>query len=267
MDVGDKFAFQQTALKFTRTSSTVDIAADATVNLGGAVATILALPSAPGDTPTVELSIPGLNINQSIKLYDADVPIASGPFAGYFLSTSDLDTGLDNLNYTMLGVWSLLEPVNQDIEYGTVYMTGFHTPVSAMPVSGTATYTNTSGVAGFMFVDGQAASSSDRVIFGNGSLTANFASNSFTGAFTNMLVSGTAWNNLNLSGSISGSSLSGSTSALASAGPLAFTSGSTGLVTGGFFGPNADEVGLIWSLQDSVTGSIAVGTFGAVKEP
>jgi len=86
----------------------------------------------------------------------------------------------------------------------------------------------------------------------------------------------TPWNDVNFSTtftrSAGGVTINGSTSASAppaGAGTTGFAAGSSGNITGFFYGPTAQEVGGNWTLTDPVGGSTgtngkaAFGTFGA----
>jgi hypothetical protein len=141
-----------------------------------------------------------------------------------------------------------------------------------MPTTGSATYSGTGNVSGFAAIQGAATPAGLSDIAGDGSLTANFATGAFTGAFTNMTATpvsgGTAlpWNNVSLTGTISQNVFTG-TAAVTSvpANAASISASATGTINGGFYGPAANEVGLIWRLQDAA-GSLAVGTFGAAAK-
>jgi hypothetical protein len=141
-----------------------------------------------------------------------------------------------------------------------------------MPTTGSATYSGTGNVSGFAAIQGAATPAGLSDIAGDGSLTANFATGAITGAFTNMTatpVSGGAalpWNNVSVTGTISQNVFTG-TAAVTSvpANAASISASATGTINGGFYGPAANEVGLIWRLQDAA-GSLAVGTFGAAAK-
>ena len=145
------------------------------------------------------------------------------------------------------------------------YVAGYQTPVASMPTNGSATYGGTGTVIGSALIPG---GSTGAQLNGNSALTANFSSGAVTGAFTNMTatpVSGGAaqpWNNVSLTASISGAKFSGQTATSSTpSGTYALGTG-TGTINGGFYGPNANEVGAVWTLYD---GSKAA--FGGVAGP
>ncbi len=75
--------------------------------------------------------------------------------------------------------------------------------------------------------------------------------------------SGQAWNNVSVTASISGTAISGTTATSSTpSGSLAFAS-ANGTLKGGFYGPNADEVGAVWTLFDD--SKTAIGSVGAHK--
>jgi hypothetical protein len=72
-----------------------------------------------------------------------------------------------------------------------------------------------------------------------------------------------AWDTVSLSGTIANALITGTTAVTSSPGNAGSLAASgAGTIRGGFYGPAANEVGLVWTLRDAA-GSIAVGTFGA----
>ena len=102
----------------------------------------------------------------------------------------------------------------------------------------------------------------------------NFATGSINGQLTNMTVGSSPWNNVNLNGSLSGASLSGTTSTSgppASAPPLfpqGMSSAATGTFKGALYGPNANELGAIWSLSEPTVdgGKSVLGVIAATHQ-
>jgi hypothetical protein len=103
---------------------------------------------------------------------------------------------------------------------------------------------------------------------GDATLQANFGAASITGSLTNMTADGTPWNSVSLLGAISGGQnyFSGTTAVSSTpAGPSSLNGSASGTFAGLFFGPNAQELGAVWTLFDGT--SAALGTIGAKTSP
>jgi hypothetical protein len=107
---------------------------------------------------------------------------------------------------------------------------------------------------------------------GQASVDVNFGTGKVNGSLFNMTSynSGPAldpepWNNVSLVGNLSGTTMHGATSVTsAPSSPVALSSSATGTFTGALFGPNAQELGLSWTLYDpSGNGKSAIGVVGA----
>jgi hypothetical protein len=188
------------------------------------------------------------------------------------------------LTYTLLGAWTYV-PASGGVSYFGSVAAGSATPAGSVPTTGSATYTGNGangGVGGAYFVPSGTGTIAAGSLQGNLSMTANFATNAVNGSMTNMTATptgggaSTPWNDVSLSGSISRSSgpvtaINGTTvagAAPAGAGTAGFSSAATGRFFGGFFGPNADEVGGTWTLTDPNAaggGKTAFGAFGGAK--
>jgi hypothetical protein len=235
---------------------------------------------APGST-TVSLfdfSVPALSITaNNLRSDGTPVTVSGGTVAATFAT----------MTYTLIGAWAY----NQTGGGGYLgqVVTGYTTPGSGVPTTGTASYTgnpNTAlggGVIGAYAVPSGTGTITAGTLAGNVSLNANFAANTATGSFTSMVATpatgggaSTPWNDVNFSTtftrSAGGVTINGSTSASAppaGAGTTGFAAGSSGNITGFFYGPTAQEVGGNWTLTDPVGGSTgtngkaAFGTFGA----
>jgi hypothetical protein len=102
-------------------------------------------------------------------------------------------------------------------------------------------------------------------LLGDASLAANFATGTIAGTFIHMTATDSGnirspWNDVSVSASLAAgtSHFSGSTAAAsAPSGAFALSGTATGRIDGGFYGPNANELGAVWSLTDK--GSVAVG--------
>ncbi len=186
------------------------------------------------------------------------------------------------LNYTSIGVW-IYTPSNAPSYIGRV-LHGYQTPASAVPTSGSATYladnTATNGwVFGNVFVPNGNGGTTSAGLNGQGSVGVNFATGTVTGSLTNMTAIASAsdgglttpWNNVTLTGTLSGASISGNTQAGAApsgAGVYGLSIGATGKFTGALYGPNGQELGAVWTLNDgaSTNGKTAVGVISATKQ-
>ncbi|HYK79197.1 MAG TPA: transferrin-binding protein-like solute binding protein [Micropepsaceae bacterium] len=175
------------------------------------------------------------------------------------------------MSYSALGVWEVdtLNPnivpgvAEGNIHLGT-FVTGFETPASGMPTTGVALYTGTKNVAGVVISD--PTGTVDRAsLLGDASLGVNFATGAVTGTFihmtaTNAAATRTPWNDVSIGASVTAgtSHFSGTTAAATAPGtPFAVSGTATGRIDGGFYGPNANELGAVWSLTDK--GTVAVG--------
>jgi hypothetical protein len=214
------------------------------------------------------LSIPSLGINDPITFTGAHLPATPASSANGGTGEGFVNYGL---SYTEFGAWSSVVGATGSQTSTGLFSYGFETPAGAMPATGTATYALTGGVGGTAF----ARSGSNLVeatVSGDASLTANFGTGAVSGNFTNMSAysSGafTPWNNVSVSANIAGSSnrFSGSTaSASAPVGAFALKSTATGHIDGGFYGPNANELGAIWTLSNGDGTGSAIGVVGAIK--
>lgn len=166
-----------------------------------------------------------------------------------------LIVGMSNLQYTLAGTWGVVDnPSNAFLGAG-VFVTGFRTPAVSLPVVGSANFTGeTAGIIFGPDTNGYSAGA----IQGDVAITANFAVGSVNGNMSNMTVEGPTgsplpWNNVSFSANIVGgsSSFTGTTSTTSSVGgTFGLPSGSAGFIDGGFYGPNAEEVGAVWTMYN-----------------
>ena len=142
-----------------------------------------------------------------------------------------------------------------------------------MPTTGTATYTG--GAVGYVGqTTGTTVSNHAAQFWGSSSVSANFATNALTGSITainaysvgnggsGQTLLGTI-NAITLTGTISGNGFTGTTAASATAGSAFNTTGATGSLSGGFYGPTANEVSGIFSLSGGTNHTTLIGSFGA----
>jgi len=182
------------------------------------------------------------------------------------------------LNYTLLGFWAVTPatPAAASESYWARGITGYQTPTSGMPASGTAHYlgggSSPGGVFGDVFI-ASGAGITNAGLSGQAGVDVNFSTGAVTGAFTNMMI-GVAgdtdaplpFNNVSLSGTLSGSAMRGTTTVTnAPTNGLSMSNGATGTFVGALFGPNGQELGASWNLYDpNGGGKSANGVVGAV---
>jgi hypothetical protein len=249
---GTAFPLKQSVISATSSGIVPDTAA----NAGGATLSVINW-NASGDSQ-FRLTIPSLGVDTTFT----SATLLKGR-SNVLDSTFRLTSS--NLSYTALGVWEVITPGNVHL---SAFTTGYETPVAGVPTSGTAIYSGTSNVAGLVTTYPSSGGIARASLLGDASLSANFGTGAITGNFTNITTTSGAgvsnpWNNVSVHASITAatSHFSGSTAATsAPAAPFALSGGATGHIDGGFYGPNANELGAVWSLTDS--GSMAIGVVG-----
>ena len=211
----------------------------------------------PNGTSNFVLSIPGLGLVGANAKAISSSSLLKG--ASTFSSTGFRLTATNN-DYVALGLWEVNASNPTTLFLGT-FVTGYETPVSAVPTSGTATYFATQNVAAIVSTYNPSGGQLTRgSVLGDASFTANFSTGSLTGTLSNNAIiydNGKAaflpWNDVSVSASIAGNTFSGSAVAGTSSATNAYTvsPGATGKFDGGFYGPNADALGAVFSLTDS----------------
>jgi hypothetical protein len=189
------------------------------------------------------------------------------------------------LTYSTFGDWGLTACSNTASctpTYAGTYAgaSAGNSLTSSMPTTGTATYTG--GAEGYVQQPAGTNALNVGQFYGTASLTANFATDNITGSITNITsynvktsnatqTSQGTVNDINLSASISGSTYTGQATASSTVGSTgaagtAFNiSGASGTVTGGFYGPSAQETAGTFYLAGGANGTNLVGSFGAKK--
>jgi len=172
----------------------------------------------------------------------------------------------DNLVYTLTGTFSMANnPIASSNRYAYGgFAAGSYTPAGDVPTTGSATYTGS--FIGFSSVSG--------LVTGNASIAVNFAANSsqvngnitaITGGINDIALAATITNVAATlpstfgAGGIATAGVSGGTGG-------ALPTGTTGSIEGGFYGPNADEIGVtirLTSGTNMLTGSVG-GARGAI---
>lgn len=162
-------------------------------------------------------------------------------------------------NYQSFGVWDSEHAGYSSRRFGgTSY--GAATPASAVPTSGSATFT---GKLGGMYVapagQGSVATADIRVDANFSSRSLGFASSATS--LTRDLASAVSAPNLNLSGTLTYSPASNSF-----AGTLTNAGGTmSGFSTGRYYGPAAQELGGVFTMKSSTTPEAFSGAYGAKR--
>jgi hypothetical protein len=205
------------------------------------------------NSATFQIVIPSLNVNTTLTYNTNIVQNIDGINWGY--------------SYVNAGIWSQATS-NGVLQSVTAFSSGYETPASAVPTTGSATF---AGYASGEVYKPASGAISGTYVDGAANLAVNFASGQVTGALTQMQEEGRVaptgpvpWNSVSLNASIAAGTnrFSGTTAATSAPGTGSSLSASaTGHVDGAFYGPAAQNIGAVWSLSDS-TGS-AIGSIVA----
>src|SRR5207302_2086472 len=211
------------------------------------------------DSQHLQLTIPAVNVNTTIWEM------------ARLIGDNFLDNPIIGLSYVALGEeWlNSVQPGNTGAPQSyTFYTFGYETPASAVPTTGTAVFSGTAQRSEFAPVGNQIAAVG---LSGDASLSVDFAAGKLTGAFTQMksynYTPGTPysgvwylpWNDVSLSASIAAGTNKFSGTTAATSNPqsaYSLPTSVTGYVTGAFYGPNAQELGAIWTLSDGKASAI-----------
>jgi hypothetical protein len=247
------------------------VLADNGAEQGGATLTYKGAQTVNGVTgPVFQLDVPKMFVTQTL-LPDG----TGGPCCGF----NDVNGKLNLLNYTMTGTWNAVNDGTTCSVCTSMFVTGFQTPSANVPASGQATYLGNGAngsVSGNVY-SGDGSIQAGTVSGSSSSFAVNFGSGQVTGTLSGLTatpisaagVAGTPqnWNQINITGSLSGAVLTGITSTPSQpAGSLGFGANSTGTIGGALFGPNAEELGAVWSLQDQAGYKTAFGVVSATKQ-
>jgi hypothetical protein len=217
---------------------------------------------------TVQLVVPAANLNRTFSFN------GSGPFnAGGHLSNYPYDYGeaTFGLSYVALGGWGQwgwdgTQQLDKPLGTFGVFAFGYQTPQNAIPLSGKATF---DGVTlGTVFTPiGTDIRATD--VIADAAFSVDFGSGKITGALAQSHYLGVGgwvpWNDVSVSASIAAGTnrFSGATAVTsAPQGAFVLNSSATGSITGGFYGPAAENLGAIWTLSDGITtavGGVAAG--------
>ena len=273
---GTVFPLTQSVLVLTNNAVTdFNGGAGATLTLVGVKNSDGTITSTGAGTSVYQLSVPGLSLGSDVQLPSdgSRINLSNGGSAAAFVSA---------LSYTHFGTW-LYTPGGSGPAYQGFQVSGYQTSVGAVPASGSATYAGngTSGggaVTGFVFVPDGSGSIAFASLLGKASVNVNFSSGVVSGSLTGITSttgSGStpvAWNDVSLTGNLSGATLSGNTAvggSAAGSGGFTLSTAATGKFSGALYGPNGQELGAVWTLNEpnSVNGKTATGTIAAIKGP
>ncbi len=268
--IGTAFSFSDSIAVIMPASGSIGASVAAYSPSSGTTLTYQGTQTTNGVTRNIyELKQPALSL---------DTPNLSGSFItladGRKVSMGIVST----LNFAQLGWWTQQPGSVTGPTYFAWGTTGYQTPVSGVPTSGTATYSGggptSAGVIGTMFLP-SSGGITNVSLAGQAKVDVNFGTGGVSGSLTNMtaVIEGDAaptqaWNNVALSGNLSGATMRGTTAVTNAPGSsLSMGSGATGTFSGALFGPNAQELGATWTLYDpSGNGKTAAGIVGAAKQ-
>ncbi len=215
----------------------------------------------------------GVVLNQdSDDEYSAS--LSGGRRLDVVLESEVLDGPLPNdsteLSYLRFGQWAISNASTGAVGQAAPIIGGYETPDASMPTSGTALYrADVEGAVSFALNGTRTIGEME----GSASITANFGSNQLTGQVTgtsmsydtpNNYVEG-QWNDFSFGATLTGNSFAGTTAVTSTPGGTgALITGAAGTVSGAFYGPNANEIGAIWTLSDGTT--TALGTIAGAKQ-
>ncbi len=243
-NVGMVFALTQSTLKLTDTT----VAADSTTDAAGGTLTYTGF-----GFERAHLKLPGLGVDIDQSTFNPTLP------DGRAVSVT-----ADALNYVLGGDWSIQGTTATPTSEFGYFIAGFQSPSAGVPTGGTATYSRIAGVSGSVVVPPLASSVGQQAyanlsLSGDVSLTVDFGSGALTGALTNMKATGSVpWNDVALAATLSGTTFSGTTATTSTPSNFGALGAASGTLKGGFYGPQADEVGAVWTLSDGR--GTAVGT-------
>jgi hypothetical protein len=211
----------------------------------------------------VELVVPSLDIDTMITI---PANLAKG---GYVFDESSNFGSMAGLSYVSFGVW--LQSGGPFSRFGsmTAFAFGYETPSNAMPTSGKADYKGVGRVAGRAFVptEGQIRQT---FLTGDAQLTADFATGKIDGVLNLKEDTGLdyfpPWLDVSVTANIASGSnrFSGTTGVTGSPAQSALKNSATGFIDGAFYGPDAENLGAVWTLGDG-SGS-AIGSVGAERQ-
>jgi hypothetical protein len=219
-----------------------------------------------GCRETFALSVPSLGLSSIGLNTFADTPFTASAGNGRNVEVDEQTWVFTDLLWLKFGAWSVSPPLTF-----SAYSYGYQTPASAIPTSGTVTYS--SRVRGEVFyVTAPGAEPIRRLLTGTAVFQVNFATRAVTGQMTDVRVHGgaefTPWNSASFSATLTAneSRFNGTTNVTSSTGAETSLNGSgQGTVAGQFYGPSGQEIGLVWTLHDGT--KAALGSIGGKRAP
>jgi hypothetical protein len=216
------------------------------------------------------LMIPALGVDSFFSTggFATSSPYLATPMGFTAIGSKTVSLGLFGLDYTMFGAWDIGPGFSS--EHTGYFSFGYETAFAAMPTSGTATYSGLGTAGGTVFVP-SGTTIGEALVAGNASFTADFAAGSITGNLTDMFAYTTtttqSWNSVSISANIAGTAFTGTTAAASTApAPFGLKPSATGHISGGFYGPAANELGAVWSLSNGDGTGSAIGVVGAPRQ-
>lgn len=252
------FPLLQTAVSTTTSGAT---AAVTTMNGGGTLEF-----GAPGTSVQLDVGNAQLGVSNAVLNVTPQGSYEGTVGGGAVAMVAMADPATSNLSWTTYGFWAVEAPNRARTESN--FVTGYRTPTASVPNTGSATYVGSVTGTGFRPAAGGLNGLAYYNLTGSAQLVANFASGAMTGSLD--LVSHSfegdtnPFNTVSLVGAISGGDFTGTT-AVTSAPAGALASNATGTFAGMFFGPNAQELGAVWTLFDGTAS--AMGSLGATTAP
>jgi len=227
------------------------------------------------DSSTVRLVVPSANLNQNLPLSGTPaVPTPEGWNLSGLASSFNTDyVSTWGLSYVSLGLWlhSGAKGSTPQVAF-TAYAFGYETPAAGMPTSGSAAYSGPGAVRGDLSIapptgtNPYLCADCNFWVSGDASFSVNFASGNIDGRFTNMTNHGDSgvlpWYDISVGGQIASGTnkFSGTTSISPQQSLGVGNANGNGVINGAFYGPNAQNLGAIWTLTGqsfSALGAVA----------
>lgn len=264
-----KLRLVQSARNISFSTNPMTTTSDANTDAGGATL-VLEIPADPDADISARFTLgnPALGItNVPLKLDTSgnvlETTLADGRRIAVQVAMLDRSStgGAREFEWTAYGAWGIRTPSGEPAK-GSPFVTGYETPDTSMPTSGSATFNG--------FVQGSVAVADGTNVrtanlLGDAAITANFATGTLSGQSTNIMATpmgiypnnqpGTAqaWNALILNGSfVNGiNGFSGTTGVSNAPGnSYSMLSSASGAFAGRFFGPGAEELAAVWNIFD-----------------
>jgi hypothetical protein len=259
----------QSARSISFTSSPMTTSADSATDSGGATL-VLEIPADPDADITARFTLgnPALGISNVALTPDASgellvATLADGRRISVQLATLDRGSasGGRDFAWTGYGGWGIRSSDGAPVK-GSPFVTGYETPNAAVPTSGTATFNGF--VQGSVAVE-DGANIRTASLLGDATVTADFGAGTLSGSAPNIMATpigvypntapGTAqtWNGLTFAGNFTNgiNAFTGTTGVSSAPGnSYSMLSNASGLFTGFFTGPAANELAAVWNLYD-----------------